>query len=192
MRFGWNFSSRGQVGRFVEEDAPVVGGHEATPRRWRRVDERPLRRIAQERAGNRGSALLIGFTAFHLRRATLIFVRPFELVILCGFTKELFDLWRRVIRRRRIDPYDAVVRAQLKSWSKSQPRNAVRVDADQVQPIRRHVQHELLDGFPVTAFEQRCFATLLGQKVCGYDRQGPARGRDHGGHGRRGCFMPSL
>ena len=79
---------------------------------------------------------------------------------------------------------DALFTIHLEARPQLQPRNAARVNADQMKPIRWDIDGELLRGTSVTAREQRCLAAFFGQQICRRDRERAIRikrgGRDRG------------
>jgi hypothetical protein len=100
--------------------------------------------------------------------------RFFKLMISRGFAEELVNFGRRVVRRRSVNPTDAVT-IELITRTKLQPSHTVRVDADEMQAVRGHLNRKLLHGPAITASEQRCLSALFGQEVRCRDRQHPVR-----------------
>src|SRR6185295_5136310 len=121
--------------------------------------------VTEERLCNVRPPVLVGFATLYLGRVTFGAVRAFELVVTRSLSEQLLDIRRRVIRRGRFDPNDAVIAIELVTWSQFETRDAVGVNADQMQPIGRHLQRELLHRFAVTAAEQRRLASLLREQV---------------------------
>src|SRR5262249_61273379 len=112
-------------------------------------------RTAGERLRRVGAALVVSFPPFDLRGLTLGLVRTFQLMVPRGLAEQLLDVRGCVVCRRRIDADDPVLAIELITRPKLETRDAVRIDADEVQPIGRDLQGELLYGFAVTAVEQR-------------------------------------
>ncbi|PYR34456.1 MAG: hypothetical protein DMF93_23490 [Acidobacteria bacterium] len=129
------------------------------------MHERSSCGVAKECLCNGCPSLLVGFTTLYLGCVTLGAVRAFELVITRGLSEQLLDVGRRVIRRGCVDPNDAAIAVELVTGPQFQTRDAVGVNAHQMQPIGRHLQRELLHRFAVTAVKQRRLTSLLRQEV---------------------------
>src|SRR5258708_5150111 len=114
-------------------------------RRW--MHERSSSGVAGERLCNGRPPLLGGLTTLYLGRGTFGSVWAFELVVTRGLSEQLLDIGRRVIRRGRVDPNDAAIAVELVTWPQFQTRDALGVNAHQMQPIGGHLQRELLHRF---------------------------------------------
>src|SRR5262249_9989933 len=165
MRLGRNIPHRRNIRASVKEYTALLRFDDAPPRRWGGVRDGTLRRIAEKRSRDRDTTLLVGFTALRFRCLSFRSVCALELVVSGCFPKQLLDFRWCIVRWRRVDADDAAVAIQLVTGTQSQSRDAMGVNADQVQPIRRHLQRELLHRFAIAAIEQRRLASLLREEV---------------------------
>ena len=132
MGFGRHVTCRRLVGVPLEEHPALCRRQVAALRRRRRMDERPLCRIAQERLRDLRSPLPVGFVAVAFGGPAFRLVRAFELMIPRGLPKQLVHVWRHVVRGRRVDAHDALLAIELVPRTQLESRDAFGVDADEM------------------------------------------------------------
>jgi hypothetical protein len=107
------------------------------------LDARALRGIAQERLCNGRSSVQANLSPFDVGALAFRLVRAFELMIPRGFTEQLLHVGRCIVDGSGVDPHDTLLAIMLITRTELQACDAVRVDADQVQAVRRDLHVDL-------------------------------------------------
>jgi hypothetical protein len=118
------------------------------------MGECALSLVRQEHLGHLVPSFAIGFAPALLDGTALDFVCPFELVIACGVPEQVVDRRRHVVRRRLVDALDALLGVQLIPRAQLQPRDALEVHGDKVQPTRGYVHRQFLSGTSIAPGEE--------------------------------------
>jgi DNA primase catalytic core, N-terminal domain/CHC2 zinc finger len=126
-------------------------------------------------AGFRKSLVLFNLHRAIATNGPLGVVRPFELMVARGLAQQLVDRRRLVVDGRHVDADHLMLGVQLVARAQLEARDAVAIDAHEVQAVRRHLDRDALHGTPVAAGEQRRLPARLRQVVHRRDRQ-TARG----------------
>jgi hypothetical protein len=117
--------------------------------------------IVQECPGDVSSLLACRLAASRLARPVFRLVAALQLVVPGGLPKQILEVRRRVVDREGVDARHVLVGVELIPRPELQPRHALRIDADQVQPVRWHLHRDVLRLVPIAAVQQRSFPAFL-------------------------------
>src|SRR5262245_46657868 len=113
MRFSRNVFRAASISSDVEQEATLFGLEITTLRSRRRMQNRALALVCQERVCDGVTKRAVVFTPLGARDVAIREVRGFELVILRCSSIQLVDRWRLVVHRRRVDADDAAFGVDL-------------------------------------------------------------------------------